>query len=906
MHIKSKSYLYVVLLLLLIPAAAGRAAAVYQIDVDYDAASRELYGTLSVEMETLPSTAYFLLLPNFDAQKNPYVSARTLDATYPYGFEPSRLDVLAVRNTTGGAADAIPFRRLALPPVFQTYSLDGTVLAVDVPSGVTRIEIDFLTTVPRNALGDNGITAGILTWRFGWFPIYLDLSPRLADQNGVVILPDHAPLPLIFPRGTYEATLTVPAGMDVFSGANQGDVPSPPEDAPATEDAAQQVSLIHDGPTRSLALVIGEGYSTYTLEGPTTIEVAFLEGHEAEARRLATYAREILAEYGARYGEYPHRRLTLVENPNQRGDAFSADGIVWLSSWFFTHRHVLLPEILDRFTEFVLAHEIAHQWFGMGTGVDLDADGWLSEGLSQYLSVSYFERQYGAFEPNLLGVHGAGLIEEFVEQQFGYLNLREHTVELPYLVMLWDRFDEALVKPAIDVKYENATPVRLYDKGYLVARALSAYVGEDAFDRALRGAVSAYADGVLTSTEFRDVVEQESGASLGAWFDAWVFGETTADYAVEIVSRTRIEETYETVVRVTRSGGVEQDVLVEAVLVSGATTQQVWNGALEEDQIVFRTPSAVTRVTIDPEHRLPDRDRINNNDPVKFVAALQRASLPLDAYVIVPDSVSGAITLSRLDRFRVSVNQDGASLALKDGRNSELDAAVSIATPELTGSVVYTYTTYDHPNIGTPGTYWESDLALSIAGERIVSEEEPLYVLRVGLVDLPSIVDSGIRSLAFDVASTGSARFAVSAFDEIRLFPRVYLQGIGFLGFGLGEVPARLRFGFSDLRSIKVPAADNKVSGALALEVPASDAMPYNLLNLAMIDRSRLRLFVAGGIGWTSPGRFGTTSPKAEAGIEGIFDVSTLGGLLPLTVRVGAAIPITGAPVPTIYVNVSL
>jgi hypothetical protein len=537
--------------------------------------------------------------------------------------------------------------------------------------------------------------------------------------------------------------------------------------------------------------------------------------------------------------------------------------------------------------------------------MDLDRDAWLSEGLSQYASVAYFERTHGGFEPNLLAIRGRGAFEDLVTQQFGFLNLREHLVELPYLLALWEGFDEALVKPAIDVEYENETATRLYDKGYLVARALAARVGEDAFDRTLRRAVEEYADDPFTPTDLQRLLEEETGVSLEEWFDVWVTGDGAVDYSVRILSRNRVAETYETVVRLTRDGGTPQDVEVEATLISGATLRQTWDG-VAETEMTFRTPSYVARVTIDPDHRLPDGDRIDNNAPVKLVGAVQTAALPLDAYVLAPDTSTGGLSLSRLDRFRATISQEGASLLVRRGRSELLTGAAGLTEEGLNGAVAYAYTTFARPDVGSPGTYWEPDMTLSIAGYRFASENSPLYVLRLAAVDLPSITRGSIATFTLDLASTGATRLSVSAFDEIRLFPGVYAQGSGFLGFSLNRLPGRLRFTFSELRASTLPAADNKLFGSLSLELPIDGGLPYNLFNVAMIDRQRLRLFVAAGIGWTTPGQFGTTSPGVEAGIEQTFDLSTLGGLLSLSARIGVVTQIRGEIKPIVYVNVSL
>jgi hypothetical protein len=73
-----------------------------------------------------------------------------------------------------------------------------------------------------------------------------------------------------------------------------------------------------------------------------------------------------------------------------------------------------------------------------------------------------------------------------------------------------------------------------------------------------------------------------------------------------------------------------------------------------------------------------------------------------------------------------------------------------------------------------------------------------------------------------------------------------------------------------------------------------------------MIDRVGTRLFLTAGAGWTSLDEFGTTSPSIEAGMEQIIELSTLGGLISMTARIGIATPVLGEGATILYGNISL
>jgi len=880
-----------------IPLAAASAQ---RLDLTYDPENRTIDGTIEIESAPAGTTLYFLLLPNLGREENPYLSERVVDQDYPFGFEGSGIEIESVDLVQSPSETPLDYRLLPLPPAFQTYSLVDGVLAVDLPEGgAGDLRIGFTLQTPRNSLGDDGVADGVLTRRFGWYPLLIGGTDRIVEKDGTIAYAGSDSFPLILPAYEYKASLTVPEGYDLFTGTDRVEK--------SDQDGSTVYRIGYEGKARTLGISIVKGYETYTLGGRTPIEVAHLPEHEEEARLIATYARDILDGYEERFGEYPRTRLVIVEGPNRAGTSFTADGIVWLSRLFFSHRDVPLPGFLNRLIEFVLAHEIAHQWFGVGTEVDLNADAWLSEGFAQYAAVSYFEDRYGPSGGNMFDFTAPGVIEDFVDRQFGYLNLREHQIEFPYLISLWSGFDEELVKPASRVEYANANVTRIYDKGYLVARAIAGRVGADAFDRALKRAFQAGREERLTVAEFEAIVEEESGESVEPLFDAWVFGEGSVDYAVKIVSQQKTDGGYETAVAVSRSRGTEEPVVVEATLTSGATVREEWDGKNEEDTLTFDTPSRVKRVTIDPDHILPDGNRLNNNDPVKVVTAINRASLPLDAYVITPDSTSNGFSFSYLDRFRITVTQDSASMLIKKGRSDQYSGHASIANKRLTGNLTYTYLAYHRPEIGSPSVYWEPDIAYSIGVSRLFSDDKPLFSLRFGAFDLPSITDESERAIYLDLIGSGAVRFSVFGYDEIRIAPRAYLNGGVFLGFSIGDLPSALRFRFTELHASPLLPVERKLAGVLAFELPPeAETLPYNLFNLAMVDERRTRLYIAGGVGWTTLSDFGKTSPGVEVGLEELIDLSTLGGLFPLSARLGFAVPIVGKGKTVFYVELSL
>jgi hypothetical protein len=319
----------------------------------------------------------------------------------------------------------------------------------------------------------------------------------------------------------------------------------------------------------------------------------------------------------------------------------------------------------------------------------------------------------------------------------------------------------------------------------------------------------------------------------------------------------------------------------------------------------FVTPTWVQSVAIDPHHEIPDRNRLNNNAPVKVVGAANSNVLPLDAYVLAPNQSTGALTLSYLDRLRVSVSQTNASATVRLGRDHRVTIHTSFATPQPTGTLAYTYTGYAQPETGSAAEYWEPAFTLTATGERVLADGEPLYALQLRATHLRSIASSGTQSVMIRIAPHGIGQIELSARDELRLVPGAYLSGSARIGISGGTVPQPLKFRVSELRSIALPRSDQIATAGITLELPSSGELPYSVFGLVMMDRVQSRLFLTAGTGWTTLDEFGTTSISVEAGMEQIIGLSTLGGLIPLTARLGVATPVVGTGNTVIYWGIS-
>ncbi|MGD9675942.1 MAG: M1 family aminopeptidase, partial [Candidatus Bipolaricaulia bacterium] len=773
----------------------------YNISVTFDPRTHTLTGAEWVEYvndtDRPVGEVVFLLVANWGRETNPHIAPSRLDPGFVSGFDPTWT---MIREVSDASKVPLVYRLEPSPPSLQTYSLDDVLLVVELPKALPpgeciTLHIGFQTRFAAALGADMCVYRDTYIWRFGWNPIAI---PRGGDDSTFAL-----------PAARYHVELMVPDGYRAFGGADE-------QVSTVSSDGWTTITLSSERPVRSVPLFVGRDLEVVSTSwSGIPIDIVTLPGGEGFAQLAAFRVPEILSAYSERFGSPTSRRLVVVENPTPGLYGLAADGMVLVGSLASRMKDMPVQGMYDRLIDYLLAHEVAHLWWGIGVGADFNAENWLSEGFAEYLSIRYFEARYGAFEPNLFAGLGPGLVEDLVSEVLGYYNLRQHMVEMPYLALLKLGFDEGIVKPLSDVEYLNGATVRTYKKGYLVLRALESVLGEDGIDALLRDTAAAWSGETLSVATFRESVERAAGNALyPKFFDDWVLGDAQLDVAVEGFECVLEGDEYTTTVSMRRSGP-PLPVSIAATLSNGSVVQATWissDGAAAAVPF-FITRLPVVRIHIDPEEMLPDRDRFNNHWPRKvLVDGLWHApdapavGRPLDAYVISlsaftvsglfrndhqwsvmafphVDAALGNATMNWSEFFRYW-DVYGAFAADIDRRLS-LRATTSLrrlnfaeGTGELDLQLSAVVSFYSHPQTGSPGRYWHTAYTLDVTFGAVGSLADPIpYAsFTASASGLPRHELDGSAALLLGIPGLGDAPFAaLEAKGAVRLRAAAFL-----------------------------------------------------------------------------------------------------------------------------------
>ena len=225
------------------------------------------------------------------------------------------------------------------------------------------------------------------------------------------------------------------------------------------------------------------------------VELRFLSdaAAAAELRPLFSPTGDMLRWFEDKAGApFPHARYTQLLVAG--GAAQEAAG------WSLIGRRMLDP-ILDAPEEdWVIAHELAHQWWGNLVTCERWSEFWLNEGVTTFMVAAWKEHRWGR----------AAYDREMDIARRGRARAAEAGFDKP---LSWaGDYPNLGVRRAVQ-----------YSKGALFMDALRTELGEAVFWAGLKRFTRAHAGGTVTSRDLQRAFETESGRSLQPLFDSWVY-----------------------------------------------------------------------------------------------------------------------------------------------------------------------------------------------------------------------------------------------------------------------------------------------------------------------------------------------------------------------------------------------
>jgi aminopeptidase N len=275
----------------------------------------------------------------------------------------------------------------------------------------------------------------------------------------------------------------------------------------AGEDKIYHWSQKEVHPTYLMTLAVGD-FAEITDEWDGIPVTYYVEkGREEDAKRSMGKTPRMVEFFSKKFGykyAFPKYAQVCV-------DDFIFGGMENTSCTLLTDRCLLdeRASLDNQRTESLVAHELAHQWFGDLVVIKHWSHAWIKEGMASYSEVLWVEEEYG-------------------KDDAAYYLLNEARSYLSEDISRYRR-------PIVTHIYREAIELydrHLYEKGACVYHMIRAQLGDELFDKAVHTFVQNNAHNTVETVDLLRAIDQATGRNLMFLFDQYVFRGGHPDYKV--------------------------------------------------------------------------------------------------------------------------------------------------------------------------------------------------------------------------------------------------------------------------------------------------------------------------------------------------------------------------------------
>ncbi|MGB5771999.1 MAG: M1 family metallopeptidase, partial [Crocosphaera sp.] len=260
-------------------------------------------------------------------------------------------------------------------------------------------------------------------------------------------------------------------------------------------------------PTYLMTLAVGE-FSEIKDEWKGIPVTYYVEkGREEQAKLSMGKTPRMIDYFSSKFGyDYPYPKYAQV-----CVNDFIFGGMENTSTTLLTDRCLLDEKaVIDQpFTESLVAHELAHQWFGDLVVIKHWSHAWIKEGMASYSEVLWTEHEYGKDDAAYY----------LLKEARSYLEEDSSRYRRPIVTNIY--------REAIEL-YDR----HLYEKGACVYHMIRGILGEELFDKAIHIFVNENAHKTVETIDLLRAVETSTGYNLSFLFDQYVFRGGHPDYKI--------------------------------------------------------------------------------------------------------------------------------------------------------------------------------------------------------------------------------------------------------------------------------------------------------------------------------------------------------------------------------------
>ncbi|NVK66725.1 MAG: M1 family metallopeptidase [Flavobacteriales bacterium] len=290
------------------------------------------------------------------------------------------------------------------------------------------------------------------------------------------------------------------------------------------------------------------------------------DGAENGFKDMAVAA-DVVNYFVKEIGAYPFEKLDHVQSTTQFGGMENAGNI------FYDENAVTGQEKMEA----LIAHEVAHQWFGNSAS---EADWqhlWLSEGFATYFTDLYWENKYGT---------------EAMNERL--LNERNR------VILFSKRYDH----PVLDTTYASLMDLlnpNSYQKGAWFLHMLRNEVGDAAFWSGIRTYYEKFKYGNATTKDFEQVMKEVSKQDLSVFFHQWL---RESLHPILLINNDRKCGKDFLEIEQQQSHVFEFDLEVEVLFKDGSSELRTLHVSKQKERFKLKTKKKISGFKYDPNVKL--------------------------------------------------------------------------------------------------------------------------------------------------------------------------------------------------------------------------------------------------------------------------------------------------------------